>query len=57
MFYLKGMFLHRGHWLLAFGPTFARTVDNTDAKYVDMGALDGLITRTANVTIRPLGRW
>ena len=44
-----------GHWLLASGPTFSRTVDNADAKYVDMGALVGRVTCTANVTIRPMG--
>ena len=55
MFYLKGMYLHRGHWLLASGPTFARTVDNVDAKYVDTDAFGGRVTCTANVTIRLMG--
>ena len=40
---------------MASGPTFARTVDNADAKYVDTDALGGHVTRTANVTIRPMG--
>ena len=51
----KGMCLRRGHWFLASGPTFARTVDNADAKYVDTDALGGRVTRTANVTIQPMG--
>ena len=55
VFPLKGMCLCGGHWLLASGPTFARTVDNADVKYVDTGALGGRVTRTANVTIRPMG--
>ena len=37
------------------GLTFARTVDDADVKYVDTGALEGRVTRTANVTIRPMG--
>ena len=51
-FYFKGMCLHGGHWILASGPTFARTVDNADAKYIDTDALGGSVTHTANVTIR-----
>ena len=34
---------------MASGPTFARTVDNVDAKYVDTDALGGRVTRTSNV--------
>ena len=54
-FSLKGMCMRGGHWLLASGHTFARTVDNADAKCVDTGTLGGCVTRTANVTIRPMG--
>ena len=54
-FYFKGMCSRVRDWLLASGPTFARTGDDTDAKYVDTGALGGRITRTTNVTIRPMG--
>ena len=54
-FSLKGMCSRGGHWILASGPTFDRTVDNEDAKYVDTGALGRRVTRTANVTIRPMG--
>ena len=54
-FSLKGMCSRGGHWLLASGPTFARTVDNVDAKYVDTDALGGRVTRTSNVKIRPMG--
>ena len=43
------------HWLLASGTTCACTVDDVDAKCVDMGALVGRATRTANVIIRPMG--
>ena len=54
-FSFKGMCLRGGHWLLASGPTFDRTVDDTDAKYVDMGTLGGRVTHTANITIRLMG--
>ena len=54
-FSFKEICLHGGHWLLASGPTFDRTVDNADAKYVDTDALGGRVTHTANVTIRPMG--
>ena len=54
-FPFKGMCSRGGHWLLASGPTFSRTVDNADAKYVDTDALGGRATRTANVTIRTMG--
>ena len=54
-FSFKGMCSNGGHWILDSGPTFARTVDNADAKYVDTDALGGRVTRTANVTIRPMG--
>ena len=46
--------LARRHRLLASGPTFSCTVNDADTKYVDMGALGELVTRTANVTIRPM---
>ena len=54
-FSLKGMCSRGGHCLLASGPTFDRTVDNADAKYIDTGALGGRVTCAANVTIRPMG--
>ena len=54
-FSVKGMCLRGGHRPLASGPTFAHTVDNADAKYVDTDALGGRVTCTANVTIRPMG--
>ena len=54
-FSFKGMCSRGGHWLLASGPTFARTVDNADAKYVDTGALGGRVTCTSKVTIWPMG--
>ena len=54
-FSLKGMCSRGGHWLLGYGPTFARTVDNADAKYVNTGVLDRRVICTANVTIRPMG--
>ena len=54
-FSLKGMCSRGGHWLLVSGPTFARTVNNADAKCVDTGALGGRVTRTSNVTIQPMG--
>ena len=54
-FSFKGMCLRGGHWLLASGPNFARTVNNADAKYVDTDALGGRVTRTVNVTIQPMG--
>ena len=52
---LKVMCSRGGHWLLASGPTFARTVNNVDAKYVDTDAFGGRVTCTANVTIRLMG--
>ena len=54
-FSFKGMFSRGGHWLLDSGPNFARTVDDVDSKYIDTGALGGRVTRTANVTIHPMG--
>ena len=47
-FSFKGMCSRGGHWLLDSGPTFAHTVDDADAKYVDTGALGGRVTSTAN---------
>ena len=40
---------------MASGPNFARTVDDADAKCIDTGTLDGRVTQTVNVTIRPMG--
>ena len=54
-FSLKVMCSRGGHWLLASGPTFARTVDNADANYVDTDALGRRLTCTANKKIRPMG--
>ena len=47
-FSFKGMCSRGGHWLLDSGPTFACTVDDADAKYIDTGALGGRVTSTAN---------
>ena len=55
VFSLKGMCSRggTGSWLLA--PIRACTVDNANTKCVDMGALGGRVTCTANVIIRPMG--
>ena len=54
-FFLEWNLLGWRHWLLDYGPTFACTVDDVDAKCVDTDALGGHVTRTANVIILPMG--